>query len=154
MARYEVTIAGWSPASLNTLTRHWSRAHRAKASDRDRVAQELDLARVPRVAVPRSVLRGLQRAGVADPTLLEGARPTRRRLEVTVILGPRRDPDGTFRKGGQPPDPDNLLKSLLDALVEGGFLVDDSADWAEWECPRVVPDDGQGYRTRIVLEDQ
>lgn len=45
----------------------------------------------------------------------------KRRVNVT-ILQPASTP-------GRMPDPDNLLKSLLDALVQAGMLVDDSSKW-------------------------
>ena len=45
----------------------------------------------------------------------------KRRVSVT-ILQPASTP-------GRMPDPDNLLKSLLDALVQAGMLVDDSSKW-------------------------
>ena len=152
--RYEVVIPGWAPTSLNVLTKgHWSKAHRAKVAYRDRVAQELDLARVPRVAMPRSVVRAIKATGIKNPVVLEGPIPRRRRLEVAIVLGTVREPDGRFRKGGQALDPDNVSKALRDALVEGGFLVDDSPQWLEGVEPSIVPDDGNGHRTRIILED-
>lgn len=152
--RYEVEISGWAPTSVNVLTKgHWSKAHRAKVADRNRVAQELDLARVPRVAMPRSVVRAYKAAGITNPVVLEAPIPKRRRLAVTIVLGEHRSADGRFRKGGQTLDPDNVSKALRDALVEGGFLVDDSPKWLEGAEPEIVPDDGAGHRTRITLED-
>ncbi len=35
------------------------------------------------------------------------------------------------------PDPDNVNKSLRDALVRCGLLVDDSAEWAECTEPEI-----------------
>lgn len=46
---------------------------------------------------------------------------TPRRVSLVVTM-----PEGTRR-----PDPDSLWKSLLDALVEAGLLVNDSARWVE-----------------------
>lgn len=151
--RYQIEIPDWVPTSLNAMAGHWSRRHKAKRADRDRVARECDLARVPRVAIPPSILRQMRRNGL-DPVVLEAPRPIRRRLEVLVYLGERRDPEGRFRKGGQLLDPDNLNKSLRDALVEAGVLVDDSPDWLDGVEPRVLPDDGKGPRTVLIIEDQ
>ncbi len=47
------------------------------------------------------------------------------------------------------PDPDNLLKSCLDALVKNGLLVDDSSQWCDVTA-RVVRGPRQ---TVITLED-
>lgn len=48
------------------------------------------------------------------------------------------------------PDPDNILKSALDALVKCGQLIDDSAQWCEIGKITV----GVGKReTVITLED-
>jgi len=55
------------------------------------------------------------------------------------------------QRGGRLPDPQNLLKSALDALVRCGLLVDDSADWCEVMPPRV--ERGPERQTMIVLSD-
>lgn len=47
---------------------------------------------------------------------------TKRRVDFTIILG----------KGQKSRDPDAYQKSLGDALVNAGMLVDDSAKWIEW----------------------
>ena len=49
------------------------------------------------------------------------------------------------------PDPDNLLKSLLDAAVACGLLVDDSGEWCELGDIEVTR--GKTDRTVITLED-
>lgn len=49
------------------------------------------------------------------------------------------------------PDPDNVLKSLLDALVRSGLLVDDSGDWCELAGVTVTR--GQQTVTVVTLED-
>jgi hypothetical protein len=45
----------------------------------------------------------------------------KRRVSLTVVMGPRR----------RACDPDSLWKSLLDACVACGLLVDDSREWVE-----------------------
>lgn len=52
-------------------------------------------------------------------------------------------------------DPTNLLKSWLDAMVGGLFLVDDSTEWCKPEVPEVVIVDGLGYPvvSTITVED-
>ena len=52
---------------------------------------------------------------------------------------------------GRLPDPDNLLKSLLDALVHAKLLVDDSAAWVELGEVRV--ERGGHRKTVVTLED-
>jgi Holliday junction resolvase RusA-like endonuclease len=83
---------------------------------------------------------------------LEAPRPIRRRLAIIVVLGPERL-GGRYLPMGQAPDPDNLLKALLDAVVDGGWAVDDSEEWLDWERPRILPHDGDGPRTILALED-
>lgn len=64
----------------------------------------------------------------------------RRRLTLTIS-----QPTGTF------PDDTAPLKSLWDALVKAGLLVDDSREWLEMVWP---PTFVRGPRsTTIVLED-
>jgi hypothetical protein len=65
-----------------------------------------------------------------------------RRVDVTVTLAPRQ------RAG----DPDGWWKSLLDALVAAGLLVDDSARWCE--LGEVRFERGRKRRTTITLTDQ
>lgn len=68
----------------------------------------------------------------------------KRKVEVLVVLA----------KGRKRRDGDNLHKSLLDALVHAGALVNDSNDWCVAERPtyaRVVADAVPG--TMIVLTD-
>jgi Holliday junction resolvase RusA-like endonuclease len=52
---------------------------------------------------------------------------------------------------GRLPDPDNLLKSLLDALVAARLLVDDSAAWIE--LGQVKVERGPRRQTVVTLED-
>lgn len=47
---------------------------------------------------------------------------TKRRVDFTIILG----------RGQKARDPDAYTKSLGDALVHAGMLVDDSHKWVEW----------------------
>lgn len=52
---------------------------------------------------------------------------------------------------GRAPDPDNLQKSLNDALVKCGLLVDDSHIWLETKP--VIIKRGKAKHTTIILED-
>lgn len=54
---------------------------------------------------------------------------------------------------GRPIDPDNVLKSLLDALVKCGMLKDDSDKWCDWTKPTLEKGTGTVWGTRITLED-
>lgn len=54
-------------------------------------------------------------------------------------------------KRGRMPDPDNLLKSSLDALKHAGAIVDDSQNWCEWERPVVSRCEQPG--TLFVMEE-
>ncbi|MBY0527335.1 MAG: hypothetical protein K2R98_28320 [Gemmataceae bacterium] len=65
----------------------------------------------------------------------------RRRVSLVVTLSRR-------QKRG---DDDNWWKSLLDALVAAGQLVDDSPDWLERGS--VAFQRGDPPATRIILED-
>lgn len=57
----------------------------------------------------------------------------------------------TVTAPGRLPDPDNLLKSLLDALVHAKLLVDDSAAWCELAAVKV--ERGPVRKTVMQLED-
>lgn len=50
-----------------------------------------------------------------------------------------------------PPDADNLLKSLLDALTACGLIIDDSPAWCELGAVAVAR--GARDRTIVTLED-
>jgi hypothetical protein len=64
----------------------------------------------------------------------------RRRVSITLT-----------QVNGRPRDPDGARKSLLDALVHAGAIVDDSQRWLE-EGP-VTIEFGARRQTQIVLED-
>src|SRR4051812_23593183 len=65
----------------------------------------------------------------------------KRRVSLLISLAPRR----------KSPDPDSWWKSLLDALVQAGALVDDSDDWCE--CGPVIYEHGTRSGMVITLED-
>lgn len=50
-----------------------------------------------------------------------------------------------------PPDADNVLKSLLDALTACGLVIDDSPAWCELGTVAVAR--GPRDRTVVTLED-
>lgn len=58
----------------------------------------------------------------------------------------------TYKPGGEF-DPDNIMKSLLDALVQAGMLKDDSDNWCDWTKPTLEKGSSQVWGTRIILED-
>jgi hypothetical protein len=64
----------------------------------------------------------------------------RRRVSITLT-----------QVSGRPRDPDGVRKSVLDALVHAGAIVDDSQLWLE-EGP-VTIEFGARRQTQIVLED-
>lgn len=66
---------------------------------------------------------------------------TRRRVDVLA----------TYPGTGRLPDPDNLLKALLDALKRNRLLVDDSDRWCKIGDVAVAR--GASRRTTITLQD-
>lgn len=50
-------------------------------------------------------------------------------------------------------DFDNVSKSLMDALVTAGLLVDDGPDWLEVGSFESRKTRGEGWTTEITLED-
>lgn len=67
----------------------------------------------------------------------------KRRVELTIILRP----------GQRGADVDAYWKSLLDALVNAGALVDDNRHWCEYRTPAYERGTAREWGTRIVLED-
>lgn len=67
----------------------------------------------------------------------------KRRVSLTIGLGPR-------ERGG---DPDCYWKSLLDALVKCGALVDDSAKWVDLGAVEYVREKPRRKFARITLVD-
>lgn len=67
----------------------------------------------------------------------------KRRVSISVLVKPG--------KGGRLPDPDNLLKSTLDALVKCGLLLDDSAD--RCSIGSIDVERGSETSTAIYLQD-
>lgn len=89
----------------------------------------------------RSRLKRRDRDLVAAYALALGIPRAQGRRRVTVRVEAR----------GTPPDPDAALKSLLDALVACGLLIDDSGEWCELGTPTAVR--GREDRTVVTLED-
>jgi Holliday junction resolvase RusA-like endonuclease len=57
----------------------------------------------------------------------------------------------TVAKGKPKPDPDNLVKVVLDGLVKAGVLVDDSDEWCELGGIKLQT--GQHPKTMAIVED-
>jgi hypothetical protein len=57
----------------------------------------------------------------------------------------------TITAPGRLPDPDGVLKSMLDCLVAARLLVDDSGDWCE--LGQVKVERGPARMTCVQLED-
>jgi hypothetical protein len=57
-----------------------------------------------------------------------------------------------LHKGQRAPDPDAFFKSLCDALVHAGALVDDNRQHVEL-APVTFSRDPEGWGTRITLEE-
>ena len=79
-------------------------------------------------------------ARTACPLVTDDYRPVRR--VRTVVLK-----EGTY------PDPDNLLKYLLDGMKRARLIVDDSAKWCQWERPELGRPAGSTPGTVITIED-
>ena len=109
-----IGIRGTTTAKLNQLMGHRFAAARLKKADRDLIA-----------------------LACRDAPEATG----RRRVRLTVVLGPRQ------RAG----DPDCYQKSLVDALVHAKMLVDDNRQGVEW-APAAF-DRGDAPGMVIVLED-
>lgn len=117
MAKHTLRIERWQPATVNSWDgRHWRVRAKLKAIDREMVGVYARQQDIPRAT-------------------------TKRRVQFTLILGPRMS--GI--------DVDAPLKSGLDALVACGLLVDDSKEWAE--VPPVQYERGPEMATVIELED-
>lgn len=67
----------------------------------------------------------------------------KRRVMLTIILKPRQ----------RATDPDSPQKSLGDALVKAGLLLNDSHLWVEWEPVRFERGTAKRNGSIIVLED-
>lgn len=91
-----------------------------------------------------------------------GKRARLKRLDretVAVYALARRVPKATGRRRVSvsvdchktPPDADNVLKSLLDALAACGLIIDDSHAWCE--LGTVTVSRGPRDRTVVTLED-
>ena len=122
LARWEFAVPGFIPVNLNDTTgKHWSVKDRARKSAADVIAIAARLAGVPHVS---------------------WTQPQVRRVRMAFSGWP----------GGRTmPDPDNLLKYQLDALTTAFLIVDDNAEWCEWEKPILSRSDKP--ECLIVLED-
>jgi hypothetical protein len=97
------------PVNLNdTVGRHWSVKDKKLKSVTDVLAVQAAVSGVPKVTAAAPEVRRVSAAFTGWPD-------PRRRL----------------------PDPDNLMKYFLDAMVAAGLLVDDAADWCQWDRPTV-----------------
>lgn len=70
---------------------------------------------------------------------------------MTLALGRRRVSMIVTQTGGRPLDPDNLWKSLLDALVKAQLLIDDSQKHCETGTVELRR--GKSIETTIIIED-
>ena len=85
----------------------------------------------------------LDQSVVATYCRLCGVRPATCKRRVRLVL--------VFAKGQRCPDPDAFWKSLADALVQCGALVNDSRDWVEYLPVEYCRGDRKS--STIVLED-
>lgn len=128
-ASWTIRIDKWCPISENEYrkNRHWIYANKKAKEATDMIGGYANLARVPRIERD-------------EP---EGYRP-KRRIGLVVNLGGRR---------GRLPDPDNLLKPLLDSLRKLDLIYDDSAKWCEAKMPVITNDKTRPFETTITIED-
>lgn len=61
----------------------------------------------------------------------------KRHVKLTVIKSGK----------GRLPDPDAYFKSVLDALKNLGYIIDDSSQWVSWEQPIIE----RGKQTKTVI---
>lgn len=86
-------------------------------------------------------LKALDRENIAIEFLGTPKAEGKRRVSLSLVLGPK-------QRGG---DPDAYWKSLLDALVNAGQLLDDSKEYVE--LGSVTYERGKRKATIITLED-
>lgn len=139
---YKIYINDFRPALDNELMRRgWWRKAKLKKRDRDVVAYEAWRAGVPQVAVSPQDWRYRKVLGLG--ALPGDPQPRRRRVSLSI--------SNPHYRGRNVPDPLSPLKSLLDALVGSGLLVDDSDRWCEIVVP--VEYTTGPKSTTITLED-
>lgn len=116
MNTWTILIENWLPPLLNrSRGRHWSVGHKLT----QQAAERLGWAKLA--------------AGVPDAT-------TRRRVAVTLILGPQsKKCDG------------DSLKHFWDGCKHAHLIVDDSLEWLE--APPLAFERGPQKGTKIVIED-
>lgn len=137
MSKYEIVIPGWNPTLDNVLMRHRMGAHSRKKRDAATLGKAAHFASVPRVGVPLFEKR--QRQVLNLGPMEDDPKPIKRRVWLKVS-------NNWVRK----PDPTAYWKSLLDALVVNGLLVDDNERWSEITPPVF----SKGSKLTIVtLED-
>lgn len=89
--------------------------------------------------IKKEVKRRIWIAAIGSPCLMVAT--GKRRVGIAVTVAGR---------GGMP-DPDNILKCLMDALTANRLIMDDSAAYVE--IGKVTVERGQFKRTVISLED-
>lgn len=123
LTQWEIRLDRWQPPSINTtLGRHWRAIHRAKLDAADIIGIYSAIAQVPKITLDY--------------------RP-RRHVVITAV--------GWSHKGSVLPDPDNVLKITLDAMVRARLLVDDADEYCTWERPALSC--GRPTLTTIVITD-
>lgn len=88
------------------------------------------------------------KAKKADADMIQGYALA---LAIPHAQGKRRVSVEVTQAKGRLPDPTNILKSLMDALVKSKLLVDDNATYSE--LGRCLVNKGTEDRTIIILED-
>lgn len=136
---YTLAIPRWRPTLASELKCHPLAAARKKSADARRIGQEALIAGIPPVALTRQEKQ--RRKFLHWPLRMDGD-PVPRRRRVTISINVAR---------GRLMDADAPLKSLLDALVTEGLLVDDSDRWCLWERPVIRR--GATLETVVTLED-
>lgn len=91
----------------------------------------------------RARLKKADRKTVGVYARMAGVPVAASKRRVTVLIGLKPQQRGA--------DPDAYWKSLLDALVSAGLLVDDSPGWCELAALEYRR--GEGYGTTVILDD-
>jgi hypothetical protein len=159
---YEVYIPDFHCALANHLVgkNHFAVA-RLKKRDREIIGNALTKAGVPQVAINQELFKSVKKADglLLAQDLAAKFKARKRRVNYLWHMAAiQRDEKGRMLKGARrdnQPDPDGPLKSMLDALVHNGFLVNDTELWVTFDADdfQFIRNKDASYGMTIQLTD-